>query len=100
MVIPVGPGPERVVVDNANGVASDKAFWMDDGVTLIFRGRDASGGRSVFTVPVAGGTPRKVAVVDNGIGAVRGGWAYAHGSIFLSVQEQQSDISVLEAEPR
>ena len=100
LVVPVGPGPERVVVDQARGVAADKTFWMADGATLIFRGRDSSGGRSIFTVPVAGGTPRKIAIVDNGIGAVRGGWAYSPGRMLLSVQDQQSDIAVLEVEPR
>jgi hypothetical protein len=49
--------------------------WTADGTGLIFRGRDSSGRRSADTVPVAGGTPRPIAVVDNGTGVARGGWA-------------------------
>ena len=100
LVVPVGPGPERVVVDAAGGIEADKAFWIDGGATLIFRGRDASGGRSIFTVPAAGGVPRQIAVVDNGVGAVRGGWAYSPGRMYFGLQEQQSDISVIEVEQR
>ena len=99
-VVPTGPGPERIVLDQAGGVVADKAFWMPDGRTLIFRGRAASGGRGVFTVPVAGGVPRLVARVDNGVGSIRGGWSWSPGRMYFSVQEHQSDISVLEVARR
>ena len=100
VVVPSDSGPERVVVDAAAGIAADKTFWTGDGATLVFRGRDPSARRSLYTVPVAGGAPRQIAVVDNGAGVVRGGWAYSAKRIYFGMQEQESDISVIEAEPR
>jgi hypothetical protein len=86
------------VLGLSSGLLADKAFWMADGQSVIFRGRGNSVLQSIYTVPAAGGMPRQVAALDSAGNSVRGGWAYSPGRMYVSLQEQQSDISVLEVE--
>lgn len=98
--VPVDSGPAHVVLPASTALGADKALWMPGGTEVMFRGRDAVGRRYTYTIPAGGGTPRKVAVVENREGmTVAGGWGYAQDRIFYSVLEQQSDIAVMEVVP-
>ena len=98
-VVPVDSGPPRILMDGAHGIDADKAYWSADGKQLTFHGHDARGRAAVFTIPVAGGTPRLLAVFeDPSISAVRGGWGYTGGRMYFSAEERQSDVWVMELE--
>jgi eukaryotic-like serine/threonine-protein kinase len=96
-VVPVDSGTPRVVMDGSQGILADKSFFTDDGKSLVFRGRDTQGRRAIYTIPIAGGTPRLVAWVDaDGSSTLRGGWGYSGDRMFFSADELQSDVLVLE----
>ena len=98
--VPVDSGEPREVLRATTDVAADKAFWTPDGRSLLFRGSDAAGRRSLFVVPATGGTPREIALLDDEGGiSLRGGWAYGRDRAYFSRIEQSSDITVLEVMP-
>ena len=96
-IVPVDSGPPRMLLDGAHGINADKAYWSEDGTQLIFHGHEARGRAAVFSIPVAGGTPRPLAVFENpSVAALRGGWGFAGGRVYYSAEERQSDVWVME----
>jgi Tol biopolymer transport system component len=96
-VLPVDSGPPRILMDGLHGIDADKAYWRSNGTELVFHGHDARGRAAVFSIPVARGTPRLLAVFeDPDVSAVRGGWSLGGSRIYYSAEERQSDVWVME----
>ncbi|MEO8226709.1 MAG: protein kinase [Gemmatimonadota bacterium] len=97
-VVPADAGPERAVTNAATGLLTDKIFWSADGASLLFRARSPAGERGIYRAPSAGGeAPKRVGVLAADANAsVRGGWGYSGDRAYLSLPEQQSDVSVIE----
>jgi len=97
--LPVDSGPPRILMDGAHGIDAYQAYWTANGTQLIFRGHDPRGRSAVFSIPAGGGTPRPLAVFeDPSVSAVRGGWGFADGRMYYSLEERQSDVWVMELE--
>jgi len=98
-VVPVDSGPPRILMDGTHGIQANKAYWIAKGKELVFRGHDARGLASVFSIPATGGTPRLLAVFeDPNVSTLRGGWGFAAGRMYYSAEERQSDVWVMELE--
>ncbi|HUF34916.1 MAG TPA: protein kinase [Gemmatimonadales bacterium] len=97
--LPPGRPTPIILLDGTDGIDATKAFWSADGRELVFRGHDGRGRGAVFSIPVAGGTPRLLAAFeDPNVSAVRGGWAFAGDRMYYSAEERQSDVWVMELE--
>ncbi len=97
-VVPVDAGPERALTSESMKLLADKMLWSADGAWLVFRARSPAGGRGIYRVPLAGGkAPEEIGslAIDAGSG-VRGGWGDSGDRAYVSLLEQQSDVSVLE----
>jgi eukaryotic-like serine/threonine-protein kinase len=98
-VVPVDSGPPRILLDGAHGIDADKAYWSPNGKDLLFHGHDARGRAAIFSIPVAGGTPRLLVLFqDPNLSSLRGGWGLANGRLYYSAEERQSDVWVMELE--
>ena len=102
-VVPVDSGPARIVLAAAQGgmTGAEKPQWSPDGRTLYFKSHDARGAASIWSVPVAGGTPHLLVRLDDPARpSYRPQWAFGNGREYFAIDDRQSDLWVMEASAR
>ncbi len=101
LVMPVDSGPIRTLVDASRpGLpAAGLPLFSDDGREVLFMSYDAAGMASIWSVPGAGGEPRRVLELNDPERPVyRPYWALGGGRIFYIVQEQRTETWVVDVE--
>ena len=96
---PSDSGPPVMLVDASRpGLPSaGQPHFSADGNAVLFLSYDASGMASIWSVPVAGGEPRRVLELNDPDRPVyRPYWALGAGRIFIIVQEQQTETWVVD----
>ncbi|HEU4827702.1 MAG TPA: protein kinase [Gemmatimonadales bacterium] len=99
--VPVDSGPVRTLIDAAGPGAprAEEPFFTVDGREIWFMSHDARGVASIWSIPTAGGTPRRLITFDDPARPVyRPYWALGPDRIYFIVQEQQSEAWVMEVE--
>ncbi len=102
-VVPVDSGPSRIVLAPARDgmTGAEKPQWSPDGRTLYFKSHDARGAASIWSVPVAGGTPRLLVRLDDPTRpSYRPQWAFGNGRAYFAIDDRQSDLWVMDASAR
>jgi len=98
-VVPTDSGAPRMVMDPSQpGMPiALSGFFADDGRSILFLGREASGMTSIWRIPVEGGTPHKVVTFDDPAAPVyRPFWALTADRLYFIVQEQESETWVMD----
>jgi serine/threonine-protein kinase len=102
LITPVDSGPVRTLVEpgspgkpgNPGGATP---MWAADGRTIVFKSWDRRGAASFWSVPVAGGPPRELALIDDPLRpSYRPGWALGSTRIYFTVEDRQSNVWVME----
>ena len=97
-VISPDSGAARVVVDSANGVTAGQPLWSRDGKTLYFKSHDARGNAEFWSVPATGGRPTLLLRFDDPMRpSNRTQWALGPGRMYFTIEEQQSEVWVMDA---
>ena len=101
IVVPSDSGPARTLID-AGAPDAPRAlqpFFTADGREIRFMSHDARGQASLWTMPAAGGTPRRLITFDDPARPVyRPYWALGPDRVYFIVQEQQSEAWVMDVE--
>jgi Tol biopolymer transport system component len=100
-ILPVPPGAERVVYAPATTSPAPRArafvVASPDGQTLYFKSLDDDGRAAIWSLPVAGGTPRLVVrFTDMSRPSIRPDLAVGGGRFFFTLEDRQADIVVAE----
>jgi serine/threonine-protein kinase len=92
-------GAPRIVLDSAaTGVAADQPVWSRDSRALYFKSHDARGNAEFWSVPVTGGRPTLLTrFADPFRPSHRIGWWVGAGRMYFTIEEQQSEVWVLDA---
>ena len=99
MVVPADSGPPRTLMDATQpGMPQAlQPFFRPDGSEILFYGHDARGVSSIWRLPATGGPLRRVVEFDDPARPVyRPFWALGAETIYVIVQEQQSETWVAE----
>ncbi len=100
-VVPVDSGPVRILVDPARTgqPSTSSGFWGLDGRTIYFKGLDARGIASFWSIPAAGGTARQLVRLDDPLGpSYRPTWSLGSRRIYFTIDDRQSDVWVMETD--
>jgi Tol biopolymer transport system component len=103
MIVNPDSGTPRVVLDSATsgGIYAEVPIWSRDSRTLYFDSHDAKGNASYWSIPVTGGTPKLLThFTDPTMPAYRPEWSVGGDRMYFPIQDQQSDIWVMDARPR
>ena len=101
-LLPVDSGPERVLVDPARvGALPEVPAWSADGRTIYYKSHDARGAAFIWSVPAAGGTPSLLVRFDDpNHPSYRPEVTVSGGRIYVTEEDRQSDVYVMEVERR
>ncbi|HEU5050932.1 MAG TPA: protein kinase [Gemmatimonadales bacterium] len=90
--------PEMVMDATAPGMPrAEQPFYSPDGRSILFTSHDARGTGSIWSIPVTGGTPRRlIEFSDPERPVYRPYWALGPDRLYVIVQEQQSETWVME----
>jgi Tol biopolymer transport system component/tRNA A-37 threonylcarbamoyl transferase component Bud32 len=102
-VLPADSGPPRVVLAaRADLPAAEQAFWSRDGARIYFKAHDPQGRASIWWISTTGaGTPHVVVRFDDpNRPSFRPNWVMGPDRIYFTIEERESDISVMEVKPR
>ena len=100
-ILPVPPGPERVVYSPAPTSSDPRARAFiapsPDGRTLYFKSLDSDGRAAIWSLAASGGTPRLlVRFSDMSRPSIRPDLAVGGGRFFFTLEDRQADIVVAE----
>jgi hypothetical protein len=98
-VVAVDSGSPRQLYDIARPGApvAEMSAWSDDGRTLYFKSHSVTGAASIWSVPFAGGTPRKlIELGDERLRADRFAFRIANGRIYFPLTDRQATVWVIE----
>ena len=101
VISPGGGRPEKLWEYPVGGNRYSTAIWFPDGETILFRVQETTGGATSFwTLPAAGGSPRRVAILEAPRHQTRGGIQFSTDGerIYFAGLEQEADIEVAELE--
>ncbi len=96
-------GAPRTVLDSATigGSGVEAPLWSRDSRTIYFTSHDAIGNASVWAIPVTGGTPELLTrFTDPTLHAYRPFLSIGGGRMYVAIQEQESDIWVMDVADR
>jgi len=101
-LLPVDSGPERVLVDPARvGALPEVPSWSADGRSIYYKSHDARGDAVIWSVPVAGGAPSLLVRFDDpDHPSYRPEVTVAGGRIYVTEEDRQADVYVMEVERR
>ncbi len=101
-LLPVDSGPERILVDPARvGALPEVPSWSADGRTIYYKSHDARGDASIWSVPVAGGAPSLLVRFDDpNHPSYRPEVTVGGGRIYVTEEDRQADVYVMEVEKR
>jgi Tol biopolymer transport system component len=102
-VVPVDSGPARIVMPVQAGLPPAKqAFWSRDGARIYFKSHELRGRASIWWIAATGtGTPHLVVrFEDPSRPSFRANWSLGPDRIYFTIEEFESDISVMEVKPR
>jgi len=93
-------GEERLLFHGAAVGLRGSSFpdWSVDGRLIYFWARDSTGTRSMYAIPIEGGTPREVVRLDDPTKEVTLYYSLGADKVYLSVNETDSDIYVMDLE--
>ena len=78
---------------------AEMSSWSDDGQTLYFKSHSATGAAAIWSVPFAGGEPRRVLDLGDGrLRADRYSFRIAHGRLYYTLLDRQSNVWVMAVE--
>jgi eukaryotic-like serine/threonine-protein kinase len=103
MVISATGGEPRTVFEPGPGApAAASVAWGMDGRTLFYKGHDAEGRTSFWTVPAAGGAaPRRIVhFPDSDRQSSRKDFAVDRQRLYFTIEDRQSDVFVAEILPQ
>jgi TolB protein len=92
-------GAARIVLDSAtSGVRAEQPIWSHDSRTLYFKSHDLRGNAEFWSVPVTGGRPTLLTRFDDPFRpSHRIGWGLGPGRMYFSIEEQESEVWVMDA---
>ncbi len=102
-VLPVDSGPGRILLDASKPGVPRAAwpYWSTDGRKIYFKSHDVLGRASIWSISTKGGTPQLLIRFDDPTRpSYRNQWALGGDRIYFPVQDRQSDIWVMDMEPR
>ena len=96
MVIPAAGGPaRRVLTPQSDMPRAGGTRWAPDGRTLYFKGHDAGGRASFWSVPFSGGRPRLLVRFDDpAFSSSRNDFSTDGRNFYFAVEDRQSDVFV------
>jgi eukaryotic-like serine/threonine-protein kinase len=96
MVIPAAGGPaRRVLTPQSDMPLAGGTRWAPDGRTLYFKGHDAGGRASFWSVPFSGGRPRLLVRFDDpAFSSSRNDFSTDGRNFYFAVEDRQSDVFV------
>lgn len=96
-----GGGPAQVLVQDSAGGRSINAQWSPDGQSVYYLAADSAGVQSVNVAPASGGPSRVVVRFDDPARPWhRYGFRVAHGRLYFTVGDLQSDLWVADVQPQ
>jgi Tol biopolymer transport system component len=98
-IVPVDSGPPRVLMDPARsgGLLGETPLWSADGKSVFFRSHDSRGNASIWAIPAAGGTPKRLVTFDDpSHPSYRSQFAISGGRIYFISEDRQADVYVME----
>jgi hypothetical protein len=79
--------------------AAEMSAWSADAKTLFFKSHSATGAAAIWSVPLVGGTPRKVIDLgDERLQANRFSFRIAKGRIYYPLTDRQANVWVMEVD--
>ena len=96
MVMPAAGGPaRRVLTPQSDMPRAGGTRWAPDGRTLYFKGHDAGGRASFWSVPFSGGRPRLLVRFDDpAFSSSRNDFSTDGRNFYFAVEDRQSDVFV------
>ena len=100
VVVDSGGSPRRLYDVTRPGMPSaETSAWSEDSRTLYFKSHSATGAAAIWSVPFAGGTPRKVIELgDQRLRADRFRFSVANGRIYYPLTDRQANVWVMEVD--
>ncbi len=98
-VLPVDGGPPREVFDGTAPGAprAETSHWSDDGRTIYFKSHDPDGDGVLWSVPAAGGVPRRLLRLGKErLRSDRYGFRIADGRLYCLLFDRQSNVWVMD----
>ncbi len=102
-VLRVDSGPKQILLDASKPGVPRAAwpYWSGDGQKIYFKSHDSLGRASIWSVSTKGGAPRLLVRFDDPARpSYRNQWALGGNRIYFPVQDRQSDIWIMDLEPR
>jgi Tol biopolymer transport system component/tRNA A-37 threonylcarbamoyl transferase component Bud32 len=102
-VVPADSGPPRVLVEAHPGSpAAEQSLWSRDGTRIYFKAHEATGRASIWWIAATGaGAPHLVVRFDDlNRPSFRQNWSLGPDRIYFTIEERESDISVMEVKAR
>ena len=99
----VDSGPRQILLDASKPGVPRAAwpYWSDDGQKIYFKSHDSLGRASIWSVSTKGGAPRLLVRFDDPARpSYRNQWALGGNRIYFPVQDRQSDVWIMDMEPR
>lgn len=103
MIVPADSGPARIVLDSAQyrGVTVEQPAFGDDSRTIYFKSHEPDGTAAFWSIPASGGDPTLLLRLDDpDRPSLRPEWSPGAGRMYFVVNDQQSDVWVMEVHPR
>lgn len=87
-----------MLVDSAAGIPAGEAWWSRDSRTLYFTNHDARGFAQFWSVPITGGRPTLLMRFDDPLRpSNRTQWSIGADRMYFTIEEQQSEVWVMDA---
>ena len=97
--LPIDSSRPTLLYDAAatGGPQAERLVWSEDGNTIYFKSHAANGEASIWEIAATGGPPRLlVDFNDLSRSSARLNFEVGSGYIYYAIEEQRSDVSVLE----
>jgi Tol biopolymer transport system component len=99
-VVAVDSGsPRRLYKGGPDAPTAEMSAWSADGQTIYFKSHSATGAASIWSVPFAGGTPRKVIDIgDDRLRSERFAFRLMNGRIYYTLTDRQANVWVMQVD--